>query len=326
MIKKSNPPFLLYGAIIFIFGISIYLIGVLLGIPRYILDIPELLRIQEILVWYSGIPIVISLVLACIDFFLFFDIKRFEEPLRTIPIANKNVTVTLTARNDEASIGSAVSDFLAHPNVVRVIVVSNNSDDRTMAFAAQAGAITVNEELTGYGRCVYRCIIEAIKFEDTDLIVLCEGDCTFVSADIDKLLAYAPHADIVNGTRTTEILRRRSTQLSTFMFYGNVFVAKLLEAKHFGHCTLTDVGTTYKIFTRNKIAELLPALNPAINLEFNAHFLDTALENDLRLLECPITFHPRVGQSKGGNVNNLRSFAVGSRMILGIIFGWKRAK
>jgi hypothetical protein len=36
-------------------------------------------------------------------------------------------------------------------------------------------------------------------------------------------------------------------------------------------------------------------LNPAVNLEFNAHFLDTALDSGERVVECPITFHPRVG-------------------------------
>ena len=40
-------------------------------------------------------------------------------------------------------------------------------------------------------------------------------------------------------------------------------------------------------------------------------------------VECPVTFHARVGQSKGGNVNNLRALSVGIRMIRGIAFGWK---
>ena len=35
------------------------------------------------------------------------------------------------AHNDEESIGEAVSDFLAHHRVARVIVVSNNSNNRT---------------------------------------------------------------------------------------------------------------------------------------------------------------------------------------------------
>jgi hypothetical protein len=64
-------------------------------------------------------------------------------------------------------------------------------------------------------------------------------------------------------------------------------------------------------------------VNPAINLEFNAHFLDVALEHNLVVVECPITFHRRVGVSKGGNVNNWRGFKVGMNMIRGIVFGWK---
>jgi hypothetical protein len=61
-----------------------------------------------------------------------------------------------------------------------------------------------------------------------------------------------------------------------------------------------------------------------VNLEFNAHLLDTALTEGLVLLECPITFHPRIGVSKGGNVNNWRGLQVGTRMILGLLSGWKR--
>jgi len=245
-------------------------------------------------------------------------------PVRYDPVRRRRVTVALTAYNDEDSIGDAVRDFLAHPLVERVIVVSNNSRDETFARAEAAGAITFNEEQPGYGRCVYRCLSEAVRYSDTDYVVLCEGDRTFRAYDVEKLLAYAPHADVVNGTRIVEPLRHHVTQLSTFMYYGNLFVGKLLEAKHLGRSTITDVGTTYKLCRRESLMQLLPRLDPAVNLEFNAHFLDTALEHEQVLLECPITFHQRVGVSKGGNINNWRGFTVGSRMIMGLVFGWKR--
>ena len=148
---------------------------------------------------------------------------------------------------------------------------------------------------------------------------------TFRAMDIDKLLAYAPHAGIVNGTRTVERLRQHTTQLTTFMYYGNLFVGKLLEAKHLGRGTMTDAGTTYKLCEKQVLLDLLPKLNPAINLEFNAYFLDTALGAGHRIVECPVTFHPRVGVSKGGNTGNLRSLSVGLRMIRGMVFGWTPA-
>jgi hypothetical protein len=126
----------------------------------------------------------------------------------------------------------------------------------------------------------------------------------------------------VNGTRIVEQLRDHDTQLSTFMYYGNFFAGKLLEIKHLGKGTFTDVGTTYKMMHRQVVAALLPIVNPAINLEFNAHFLDAALAHGFSIVECPVTFRMRVGTSKGGNVNNLRALRVGSRMIWGISFGW----
>jgi hypothetical protein len=68
---------------------------------------------------------------------------------------------------------------------------------------------------------VYRCFQETIA-RGNELIVLCEGDRTFRAYDFDKFLAYARHADIVNGTRTVERLRARATQLSTFIYYAGL--------------------------------------------------------------------------------------------------------
>jgi hypothetical protein len=110
------------------------------------------------------------------------------------------------------------------------------------------------------------------------------------------------------------------------MYYGNLFVGKLLEAKHLGWSTITDVGTTYKLCRRTALARLLPRLDPAVNLEFNAHFLDVALDEGCDIVECPITFHQRVGLSKGGNVNNRRALKVGLRMLIGIVWNWKVLK
>jgi len=304
---RKHVPFLLWGALTFCAGLALYLAGVLLVFPRYLLGLHSPLdQASEWMVWYSGVPIVVGLALALIDLLFFLERRKPDVPVRYEPLANRSVTVALTAYNDEESIAAAVEDFRSHPLVRRVIVVSNNSRDRTVARAEAAGAITFNELQPGYGRCVHRCLSEAARFDDTDLVVLCEGDLTFRAYDIEKLLAYAPHSDIVNGTRTAEPLRQPVTQLSTFMYYGNIFVGKLLEAKHLGRGTITDVGTTYKLCRRDRLLSLLPKLDPSVNLEFNAHFL-----------------HKRVGISKGGNINNLRGFSVGLSMIRGIVFGWK---
>jgi len=319
-------PFLLWGVVLVCIAVAMYLCGVLLVLPRYILGLNAvLLPLNEWIVWYSGVPMTLGLALILVDLFLFFPHKRINASVRQDSFADRRVTVALTAYNDDLSIADAVADFRTHPMVRRVLVVSNNSTDMTLERAHEAGATVFNETSQGYGQCVFRCLSEAVKFDDTELVVLCEGDRTFRASDIEKLLAYAPHADIVNGTRTVERLRQYNTQLSTFMYYGNLFVGKLLEAKHLGVSTLTDVGTTYKLCRRDVLITLLPKLDPRINLEFNAYFMDMALANGFFVIECPITFHARVGVSKGGNVDDLRAFKVGLRMIFGILVGWRRS-
>lgn len=320
---KGDLPLFFWGTLFGILGAFTYFLGVVFSIIRLILHLGEPFRTwNAAILWYSAVPCTFGLLLAAADLAFLLPGKR-KRSRRDSPcaVADRHVVVALTAYNDESSIGAAVSDFKSHPLVTRVIVVENNSRDNTFDAAREAGAIVVTEKRPGYGNCVYRCLQEAMA-TDAELIVICEGDMTFRADDLEKLLAYINHADIVNGTRIVEQLREYETQLSTFMLYGNFFVAKLLEVKHLGRGTMTDVGTTYKLVRRRSAERLLPVLNAGVNLEFNAHFLDMAFASGERVVECPITFHPRVGVSKGGNVNNLRALRVGLRMIAGLCFGW----
>jgi hypothetical protein len=317
-------PLLLYGIFLVLAGLSLHLVGTIALVLTNLLSpgAPAPAWSAGVLV-ASGSLVLLGGVLGAVDVLALLPRKRLHD-VTIDPPPVRFVTVVLTALNDDQSVGPAVDDFRAHPFVRRVIVVDNASTDGTAAAASNRGAIVVREERRGYGRCVHRALQEGLRYGDTELTLLCEADMTFRAFDIDKFMSYIPHADIVNGTRIVEQLRAQRTQLTSFMYYGNFFVGKLLEAKHLGKGTFTDVGTTYKLCRNSALRTLMPRLNPAVNLEFNAHFLDTALDMPIQIVECPVTFHARVGRSKGGNATNGRAFGVGMRMIRGIVFGWPR--
>lgn len=322
--SRATFPALLWGLLLAGTGFGVYTLGVL---SRF-LSLPfdprgHLLPFLQAMVWHSGILVVTGLILVAVDLVVLLPRKRLGLDGRYEPLANLGVTVVLTAYNDEASIGPAVQDFHAHPRTRRVVVIDNNSVDRTSTVAAEAGGVVVRELQPGYGRCVWRALAEGVSYGGTDLTLLCEGDMTYRAYDIDKLLAYAPHADIVNGTRIVEQLRAFRTQLTTGMSYGNFLAGKLLELKHLGRGTFTDVGTTDKLCRNSALVRLLPLLDSAVNLEFNAHFLDSALGHGFRVVECPVTFHARYGQSKGAS-SNWVAMKVGLRMVAGMLFGWGR--
>jgi hypothetical protein len=317
-------PLLLYGIFLVLVGLLLHLVGTLAVILTGVFSSAAAAAAWSWLLVASGGLVLLGGALGALDVLALLPRKRSHDVMIDPPSV-RFLTVVLTAFNDEQSVGPAVDDFRLHPFVRRVIVVDNDSTDGTAAVAASRGALVVREAQRGYGRCVYRALQEGLRHGDTELTLLCEADMTFRAFDIDKFLSYIPHADVVNGTRIVEQLRAQRTQLTAFMYYGNFFVGKLLEAKHLGKGTFTDVGTTYKLCRNSALRRLMPMLNPAVNLEFNAHFLDTALGLPIQIVECPVTFHARVGRSKGGNASNGRAFAVGMRMIRGIVFGWPRA-
>ena len=80
-------PWLLYGIYFFCIGTAMYLAGVLLVVPRYLGLYRLLTPVSEWLVWYSGIPMVLGLVLALLDLLALFEGKRPIREYRDEPLA-----------------------------------------------------------------------------------------------------------------------------------------------------------------------------------------------------------------------------------------------
>ncbi len=218
------------------------------------------------------------------------------------------VSVVFPAYNEAAGIAAAVRDFLACPAVDEVVVVDNNSRDDTARLAAEAGARVVAESRQGYGYALRRGLREARG----DYIVLAEPDGTFVGRDVLKLLAYAADFDMVMGTRTTQELIWQEANMGWFLRVGNVAVAKLLQYL-FGGPSLSDCGCTMRLIRREAAARLHDRLTVG-----GSHFLPEmvilALLDGLRIIEVPVNYRGRLGESKiTGSMRT--AVRVGLRMI-----------
>jgi cellulose synthase/poly-beta-1,6-N-acetylglucosamine synthase-like glycosyltransferase len=238
------------------------------------------------------------------------------------PLGDKNVVVTLTAYDDEDAIGGAVTDFISQPHVGKVIVVDDGSTDDTAKQATAAGADVVHQKNTGYGGACIRCLREGLKTQ-ANSIVLSEGDATFMGVDISKFVSYLDDADVVVGTRTTKELLYPETQMDTFMTWGNLFLAKMMQIKffdfrHFGRVRLTDVGCTMRAIRRDALLKIIDRLRVTGD-SFSPHMLMVAISNGLKVVEIPIAFRPRVGASKGASSSRLKAIRVGLRMLWEII-------
>ena len=222
------------------------------------------------------------------------------------------VSVVFPAYNEEAAIGAAVADFGSLDAVDEVLVVDNNSRDATAARAAAAGARVVREPRQGYGYALRRGLAEA----EGEYVVLAEPDGTFMGKDVLKLLAYADDFDLVLGTRTTRELIWHGATLGWQLRWGNWVVAKLLQVLFDGP-SLSDCGCTLRLIRRAAADRLLPRFTVG-----GSHFLPEmvclALLHGQRLVEVPVNYRDRVGESKitGSPSTALR---VGARMVALIV-------
>jgi glycosyltransferase involved in cell wall biosynthesis len=164
----------------------------------------------------------------------------------------KTVSVVFPAYNEEQYIRPAIEDFLIPHVVDEVLVIDNNSRDRTVAEAAATRARVVSESRQGYGFALRRGLQEARG----EIIILAEPDGTFIGRDVLKLLAYADDFDMVCGTRTTRELIWDQANMGWFLRVGNWTVAKLLQVLH-GGPSLSDCGCTLRLTHRASVEQFV---------------------------------------------------------------------
>lgn len=220
---------------------------------------------------------------------------RDEKNLFFEKISNLRIAVAMTAYNDSESIANCVCDFKDKDEVSSVVVVDNNSSDDTFEKAVSAGALAVKETVQGYGAACRRGLREAMLIGD--IICLVEGDGTFSGEDLKKFTAYLENADMVVGTRTTRELNSKDSQMTFLLQWGNVFMAKLMQLR-FLKVRLTDMGCTYRLIKKSSLEKIIDDLKVDGN-HFSCEMILKALKKNLTVIEIPVTFRKRIGESKG---------------------------
>ena len=223
------------------------------------------------------------------------------------------ISVIIPAFNEQDSISQCVLDFKKLSFVSEVIVVNNNSSDKTELFARNSGAIVISEKQQGYGAA----IAAGIKSAKGDYICVCEADQTFVATDLNRLVAYLDQFEVVLGSRTSSNLIWSNAYMPNWVRWGNWFVGKLVELL-FNGPSLTDIGCTFKVMKRNVALSSLKA-NLTNGSRYNQEFILFLCLKQFKVVELPVNYKVRVGESKITGERPLKTFVLGIKMILDIL-------
>ena len=176
------------------------------------------------------------------------------------------------------------------PKVVsEVIVVDNGSRDRTAEVARAKGARVVSESRRGYGQA---CLAGIAAARGADVIAFLDGDHSDYPEQLVDVLApiLAGEADMVIGSR--QLGRRARGAHPAHAVLGTRFCVGIMNLLF--DTRATDLGP-FRAIT----AEALERLQMRDrNFGWTVEMQVKAALRGLRVVEVPVDYRPRIGQSK----------------------------
>ena len=203
----------------------------------------------------------------------------------------KSVAVVLPTYNEKDSIANAILAFDKLGIADDILVINNNAVAGTSEEVARTVAREIREPKQGYGAAIRRGLSEV----DADLICICEPDGTFNPNDLTKLLPFTLECDFVVGSRTVSNFIWTGANMGVPLQWGNWAVAKLIELL-FNTSYLSDVGCTFRVVSRERAADILSKAR-VNGSSFGLEMLLLAGVARARIVQIPVNYHPRVGES-----------------------------
>ncbi|WP_158974497.1 glycosyltransferase family 2 protein [Cellulophaga sp. L1A9] len=201
------------------------------------------------------------------------------------------IIVIIPAYNEADSIAHVIKEI--PNNVSEIIVVNNNSTDKTAENAQVAGATVLTETRKGYGYACLAGLDYITKTSKTpNIIVFIDGDYSDYPEELTKIVApiINDDVDMVIGARVEAL--REDGSMTPQQIFGNWLATSLM--KLFFNAKFTDLGP----FRAIKYDKLL-----ALNMEdetygWTVEMQLKALKKKFTYIEVPVRYKKRIGISK----------------------------
>lgn len=222
------------------------------------------------------------------------------------------IDVLIPAYNEENSVANVIRDI---PTLVRqVVVINNNSNDKTKKVAKEAGAIVLDEPIQGYGRACLKGIryLESLN-NPPDIVVFLDADYSDYPAQLLDIIQpiLSKDYDMVIGSRAKG--RKELGSMTPPQIFGNWLATFLLRRIY--KADYSDLGPFRAI--RWKALQDLNMKD--LNFGWTVEMQIKAAKQGLKTTEVPVDYRKRIGVSKiSGTVKGV--FGAGYKILYTI---WK---
>ena len=200
---------------------------------------------------------------------------------------NKKISLIIPCFNEERGIQEILEKKPLFIN--EVIVVDNNSTDKTSEIAKKLGAKVIFEKHRGYGQAY----LAGFKVADGDIFVTMDGDNSYPVREISKLVDFLldERADFVSGCRFPLQEKQSMRFLNRF---GNFMLTLVFFIVTFGK--IRDSQSGMWVFRREILDKIkLVSDGMAFSEEIK---MEVMFNKDIVFAEVPISYSVRLGQVK----------------------------
>lgn len=203
------------------------------------------------------------------------------------------VSIILPTMNEEDAVKVVlpkIKDVMEKMGISYEIIVVDKSNDRTPEIAKNLGAVVIKQKGRGYGNAY----LEGFKHANGKFIVMLDPDGSYDPLDIPKLLnpLLEGKADFVMGTRLKGKIEKGAMPW-LHRYVGNPLLTKVLNILF--KAGISDAHCGMRAIRKDALKKLPLKCK---GMEFASEMVIEAAKRKLRIVEIPITYHPRIGESK----------------------------
>ena len=210
----------------------------------------------------------------------------------------KNITIIIPCHNEEKGIELVIREIPTKKLITlgyktEILVIDNNSTDKTATVAHEHGATVIFEKKQGKGHAIRTGFSYIDK--DVDYIVMLDGDNTYKGSEIPRMIEPLENdfCDVIIGSRLEGKMVGKSLSFSHRVanWYFTFF------ARQFYSINMTDTCTGFFAWKKEVVDKLLIHTKSS-GFAIESEMITKMAKLGYKIFSVPITYDSRKGESK----------------------------
>ncbi len=206
---------------------------------------------------------------------------------------NNEVSIVMPCLNEAETLGICIEKAQSTLKSLgiqgEVVIADNGSTDDSVAIAQNLGAHVVHQQTRGYGAAY----LAGFAATQGQYIVMGDSDDTYDFTDLERFLTPLQNGyDFVIGNRFKGKILPGAMPWAR-RYIGNPILSGMLRVLWGTYISDSHCGMRAFTIDAYKRMDL-----KTTGMEFASEMVIKAVQSELKILEIPITYHPRGGESK----------------------------